>query len=324
MIIKDENEAMRNPLVSIIVITYNSSKYVLETLESAKAQTYENIELIVSDDCSADDTVEICRDWIAQNEDRFVRTKLLTVPENTGIPANCNRGVKAAKGEWVKLIAGDDVLMEDCIENYIDYVNDFKEVNFCYSDYVAFFDTLNNENIRIDSNTKTTNLQLFSELPSKYQNKVLQIYTPIPAFTFFFKKNAFQKINFFDETYTFLEDWTTFYNITLHGNKFYYLNKKTVYYRLQNNSITKIKIGQFPTFHKNIIKVIDENFYNSYNFIDNFLFRCYKFYINKYQNETPKLQLAVILQRFLYISVILLEKRREATIPRLHKKLLHK
>ena len=60
-----------NPLVSIIVITYNSSKYVLETLESAKAQTYQNIELIVTDDCSNDNTVEICRKWIEENKERF-------------------------------------------------------------------------------------------------------------------------------------------------------------------------------------------------------------------------------------------------------------
>src|SRR5450759_2313112 len=98
------------PLVSIIVVTYNSSKYVLETLESAKAQTYQNIELVVSDDCSTDDTVEICRKWIEENNDRFVRTTLVTSPENKGIPANCNRGIKASKGEWIKLIAGDDLL----------------------------------------------------------------------------------------------------------------------------------------------------------------------------------------------------------------------
>ncbi len=55
-----------NPLVSIIVCTYNSSKYVLETLESAKEQTYQNVELIVSDDCSTDNTVELCRKWIAE------------------------------------------------------------------------------------------------------------------------------------------------------------------------------------------------------------------------------------------------------------------
>ena len=86
---------MENPLVSIIVITYNSSKYVLETLESAKAQTYQNIELIISDDGSQDETVELCEKWLAENKDRFIDSQIITVEKNTGIPANCNRGVKA-------------------------------------------------------------------------------------------------------------------------------------------------------------------------------------------------------------------------------------
>ena len=59
-----------NPLVSIIVITYNSAKFVLETLESAKAQTYQNIELIISDDGSTDNTVQICREWLKNNEEQ--------------------------------------------------------------------------------------------------------------------------------------------------------------------------------------------------------------------------------------------------------------
>ena len=53
------------PLVSVVVITYNSAKFVIETLESVKSQTYKNIELIISDDCSTDDTVERCRLWLA-------------------------------------------------------------------------------------------------------------------------------------------------------------------------------------------------------------------------------------------------------------------
>ena len=65
------------PLVSVSVITYNSSKTVLETLESVKTQTYPNIELIISDDCSPDNTVEVCREWIEQNKERFVRIEIL-------------------------------------------------------------------------------------------------------------------------------------------------------------------------------------------------------------------------------------------------------
>jgi len=108
------------PLVSIIVITYNSAKYVLETLESAKVQTYLNIEVIVSDDCSMDDTVSVCSKWLEDNKGRFARTQVLTNEENTGIAENCNRGIKAGKGNWIKLIAGDDLLLPNCLCDFIE------------------------------------------------------------------------------------------------------------------------------------------------------------------------------------------------------------
>ena len=92
------------PLVSVVVITYNSAQYVLETLNSIKEQSYSNIELIISDDCSKDKTVEICRDWLAKNKEKFVRTELITVEKNTGTSANINRGIKASKGKWIKSI----------------------------------------------------------------------------------------------------------------------------------------------------------------------------------------------------------------------------
>src|SRR5688572_26730058 len=107
------------PLVSVIVITYNSALYVLETLDSIKRQTYQQIELIISDDCSNDATVELCRKWLSVNGSRFVRTSLIEVESNTGIAQNCNRGVEASKGEWIKIIAGDDALEVYTITDYI-------------------------------------------------------------------------------------------------------------------------------------------------------------------------------------------------------------
>ena len=109
-------------LVSVRVVTYNSSKTVLETLDSIKAQTYPNIELIISDDSSKDNTVEICREWLDKNGSRFARTELLTVPVNTGVSANINRSERACRAEWCKGIAGDDMLMPNCIADCMDYV----------------------------------------------------------------------------------------------------------------------------------------------------------------------------------------------------------
>ena len=66
-------------LVSVPVITYNSSKFVLETLESIKAQTYQNVELIISDDCSTDSTRDILKQY-EQNE----RVKIYYQEKNLG------------------------------------------------------------------------------------------------------------------------------------------------------------------------------------------------------------------------------------------------
>ena len=76
-------EVIKQPLVSIIVVTYNSSQYVLDTLESIKKQMWQNIELIVTDDCSTDSTLEICSNSVEKNKHNFIRTKIITYHRNT-------------------------------------------------------------------------------------------------------------------------------------------------------------------------------------------------------------------------------------------------
>ncbi|HMM12750.1 MAG TPA: glycosyltransferase family 2 protein [Bacteroidales bacterium] len=121
-----------NPLVSIRVLTFNSSRFIIETLESAKAQTYSNIELIISDDGSTDNTVDLCKDWINDNHDRFVRIELIVSKINTGVGSNMNRAIKACKGEWIKGLAGDDLLIPDAIENIINFSNKNPDVEVVF------------------------------------------------------------------------------------------------------------------------------------------------------------------------------------------------
>jgi len=72
-------------LVSLVVVTYNSACFVAEALESVRVQTWNEIELIITDDNSSDDTVEVCRQWLNANSSRFIRTELLTSEVNTGV-----------------------------------------------------------------------------------------------------------------------------------------------------------------------------------------------------------------------------------------------
>lgn len=221
------------PLVSIIVITYNSSKYVLETLESAKAQTYQKTELIVSDDCSTDNTVKICREWIEKYGEGFVRTELITVRENTGISANCNRGIKAAEGEWMKLIAGDDILLPNCIFDNIDQIIKNNNISFLFSEIHPFSDSQE----EIHSKYFNTKYDFF-KLTAIKQFKKLVIENRIITPSAFLRVETLRKIGGYDENIRNVEDYPLWIKATKNGYKLFYFNKVTVKYRIHENSMT--------------------------------------------------------------------------------------
>ena len=126
--------ATSNPLISVCVISYNSSEYIVDVLESIKSQTYQNIELIVSDDKSPDNSVAVCKEWIEKNKDRFVRTEVIVPEKNTGTAGNYNRALFAAKGEWIKFVDADDLLFPNCLTDNVEFVENHPEANVVFSD----------------------------------------------------------------------------------------------------------------------------------------------------------------------------------------------
>lgn len=221
------------PLVSIVVITYNSMPYIIETLNSIKAQTYKNIELIVSDDCSpTDNTVESVKEWIKQNKERFVKAELITTPYNTGISSNCNRGCRIAEGEWLKVLGGDDILKPTYVEDI---------VNYCYktgcdiacSDIELFGEgasaMVDFWNVSID---KLRNLQDASS-----QNKALLQANFVPAASLIYKRRIWNQIGGYDEDCKLLEDYPFNINVTSLGYHIGFLDKKLVKYREDSKSV---------------------------------------------------------------------------------------
>lgn len=235
--------SLQQPLVSIVVTTYNAAKFVVETLESAKQQSYQPIELIVSDDCSTDNSVEICRQWIAANKERFVRTGIITVPQNTGVSANCNRCIKASNAEWVKLIAGDDILLPNCISDNIKFVQENINASIVFSQAIIYEDEFRPEKL-VTAMPQQYPMNLMNHLFSAAdQHKLLLLsdritYTP----TFFFRKQTLLNIGGFDEENKLVEDYPMWLKLTKAGNKLFYFHQPTVGYRrhqLAQNNITQ-------------------------------------------------------------------------------------
>lgn len=229
---------MNYPLVSIITVTFNSAKFVKETLESVKSQTYKNIDLIITDDGSTDDTVEICTDWLKDNARNFTNVQLSTSAHNSGIPANCNRGLRLVKGEWVKVIAGDDLLLPNCISDNIEFANKY-DTQFIVSDVIM----INGKGEKIEMKNVNEGLRYFVNIKSA--KKQLKSYSRWPAFinspTFFCKSDIIDHINYCDEEFRIYEDMILILRITEIGIRVFYMDKPTVVYRLHKNAVSRSK-----------------------------------------------------------------------------------
>jgi len=219
------------PLVSVPVITYNSSKTVIETLDSVSNQTYSDIELIVSDDCSTDNTVEVCREWVEKHKERFVRTKILVTERNTGVAANLNRAESVCKGGWVKPIAGDDLLLPNCIKDLVDCVGTHPKALII----IGQMQVMGGDEDFRNSFYKVLkrNFEQLSQLSHEELYERVLEGNGIPAPAVFYSKtllDRYGKLN--DERIVFIEDWPKWIKLLRDGFFPVFLDKEVVRYRL--------------------------------------------------------------------------------------------
>lgn len=221
------------PRISITVITYNSSKTIVETLDSAYQQSYPNIELIISDDSSRDDTVVICEKWLSEYGDRFARAEIITSPINTGISPNVNRAFSAAQAEWIKPIAGDDRLRPECIESFVNYVDKnpnkkvlFAAVDFFSDDHAAHF-----EDVR-DNLTRAQ--RVFDVcVTAAEQYKYLRFVDNFPiAPSTFMNREVWRSVGGFDEDIRMMDDYPMWIKLTKAGVELTLLPDVVCDYRL--------------------------------------------------------------------------------------------
>lgn len=223
---------IKRVLVSVRVVSYNAERTIIETLNSIKNQTYQDIELIISDDCSKDNTVEVTSAWLKDNESRFTRTKLLTADHNTGVCANMNRATKECRGEWIKGIAADDILLPNCISDFVDYVEMHPSANWV-SSYLRIYNNTFDEFNCIKE--KSVISRAFFDYDADQQLLLLAASNKISAPTQFIRTAIIESIGGYEDTYGF-EDYVFSLNALEHGIKCEFLDKETVGYRIHNSS----------------------------------------------------------------------------------------
>lgn len=131
------------PLVSIVVASYNNGQYLEECLESAVNQTYQNIEIIIADDCSTDNSIEVCQKII----EKYPSKKIILVSnsQNMGACNSLNNVIlNYSRGDWIKFLDSDDYLYANAVS---DLVNNILLANTDISCAYGITDVLYRNNI---------------------------------------------------------------------------------------------------------------------------------------------------------------------------------
>ena len=123
---------MEQPLVSVCIPAYNNADTIIETMQSVLAQTYRQLELIVVDDRSSDDTWQIVQQFRQETGDE--RLLVYQNDKNLGMAGNWNRCMELCRGDYIKLLCADDLIHETLLEREVAVMEEHPEVNLVQTD----------------------------------------------------------------------------------------------------------------------------------------------------------------------------------------------
>jgi glycosyltransferase involved in cell wall biosynthesis len=199
------NVKQNKPLVSIITVVYNGEKYLEKTIQSVINQTYTNIEYIIIDGGSSDNTVDIIKKY-----DNYISYWISE--KDNGIYNAMNKGIKIANGEIIAILNSDDYYKSYAVENSVNNIINYN-VDFSYA----------NINI-IDPKTNKSHLKKAVFKTNIIKQKIYQemVY---PHITLFIKKSVYKEIGLFDETFRIAGDHEFILRMYVNKYKGKYLNK---------------------------------------------------------------------------------------------------
>ncbi|WP_242155182.1 glycosyltransferase family 2 protein [Aestuariivivens sediminis] len=262
---------MIKPLVSICIPTFNGATYIAETMESALAQTYTNLEIVVSDDASKDDTLEIVEGYKAKTKTPIY----IYHHQPRGIGANWNHCVKQAKGKYIKFLFQDDVLLPICVEEMVKVIESKKGLGLvaCKREFIISFENETSElqewlkkygdlqkNIAYykqnDGNAMVLDKSIFKS-PTFLMSPLNKIGEPT---TFIFRKNLIDKVGWFREDLKQVLDYE-FCNRILKQEEIVIINVALCKFRLHSNQATQLNKGKDAADYTTYFELIENDYF---------------------------------------------------------------
>ncbi len=226
-------------MVTICIPLYNGAKYLHECLESAINQTYQELEILVVDDLSTDESILIVKKFIEKDN----RVRLIQNKENLGLVGNWNKAIQEAKGKWIKMLFQDDLLYPNCVEKMLSAcVNENKSVAICSRNFII--DENASESIKTFYGRKEIKIEHYFPLPhyvsptefrkTLTKDKLFFNFLGEPL-ALFIEKELFNKYGLYDIDLVHLVDYEFLLRIVLNEGA-YFLPEPLYYFRVHSGS----------------------------------------------------------------------------------------
>lgn len=205
--------------VSIIIPNYNCGKFLEETINSVINQTYQNWELLIVDDCSTDNSVEVIKKCIEKDE----RIKLFVNEKNSGAAASRNLALREASGQWIAFLDSDDLWLPEKLEKQLAFMTD-NGYRFSYTSY---------EHV----NEQTEKLNIVVTGPKVLSKRKMFRYCYPGCLTVMYDCSDLGTVQIPDEIANGENDYAIWLKVVKNYNC-YYLNEILSLYRVRNSSLS--------------------------------------------------------------------------------------
>ncbi|MEZ8302216.1 glycosyltransferase family 2 protein [Vibrio splendidus] len=240
--------SVKGDVVSVCVLSYNSEDTILETLNSFldQGEFTSQIEIIIGDDCSSDNSYNLAVTWKSEFESKFKRIKIIKNPENKGVSSSFKNLIDASTGKWIKVIAADDLLSPNAIESYLFYAEKYN-AQIVFGLMECF--TSNGDCDLVKPSIRN---RYFFELESQGQYKYLLNNSFNIAPSSFILRDVLYENNLPHLNYRNFEDLPTWLTLTSIGKKMHLLEKITVKYRVGDSLSNNQERIVNPSFHADL------------------------------------------------------------------------
>ena len=244
------------PMISVCVPTYKGTQYLKDCLNSILEQSFTNFELLIIDDCSGDNTVDIAQEYAAEDQ----RIRIIVNESNLGLVGNWNRCVELAQGKWIKFVFQDDLIAPNCLEKMLTAAGTETNIIACKRDFIFEAGIPQNERnyyLNLPSldesfaNVREISAQDYCQTILNYISRIYLNFVGEPT-TVMLRRSIFYRLGFFNPYLIQACDIEFWHRVCIHTG-ITFVPETLATFRIHENSTTNIN-QESRNYRKNTLE----------------------------------------------------------------------